>query len=237
MKPVLIFRHIECEGPGYLGDFLTRHHRPYRVLHIDEGEAVPPGPDDCAGLVFLGGPMSVNDDLPWIAPELALIRDACAAGIPVLGHCLGGQLIARALGAPVTPAPTKEIGWHEVRCIAAPEAVAIPGLPPAFQAFHWHGEGFALPDGATRLMASEYGPHQAFAKGNALALQCHVEVTGAMVREWARRYAADLRNPPTDSQPGVQSADEFLADLPSRIAALHGVADRIYEAWCARLPV
>lgn len=237
MKPVLIFRHIECEGPGYLGDFLTRQRRPYRVLHVDEGEAVPDGPDGCAGLVFLGGPMSVNDDLPWIAPELALIRNACAAGIPVLGHCLGGQLIARALGARVSPAPTKEIGWHEVRCIASPAGAAIPGLPSRFQAFHWHGEGFALPEGAARLMASEHCPNQAFARGDALALQFHVEVTGTMVREWARLYAADLHHPPTDSRPGVQSAEAFLADLPARIAALHGIADRIYHAWCARLSV
>ena len=98
VKPVAIFRHVATEGPGYFATYLSRHEIPWRVLKIDEGEPVPGDPREFSGLVFMGGPMSVNDGLPWIAPTLRLIHAAVDAGIPVLGHCLGGQLIAKALG-------------------------------------------------------------------------------------------------------------------------------------------
>lgn len=232
MKPVLIFRHTECEGPGYLADFLVRHHRPYRELHIDRGDAVPASPDGAAGLVFMGGPMSVNDDLPWIEPELALIRRASTAGVPVLGHCLGGQLIARALGAEVSPNPTKEIGWHEVHRVDAP---VIPGLPRRFQAFHWHGETFSIPEGGVRILASDHCANQAFITKQAVALQFHIEVTGPMVQEWTRLYASDIQQPPTGPVPAIQPPDRLLGDLTGRIAALHRLADLIYHFWIARL--
>ena len=93
MKPVAIFRHARSEGPGYFATFLDENNIPWRLLAIDEGEPVPQDAQAFSGLVFMGGPMSVNDDLPWIPPVLALIRQAAATGIPVLGHCLGGQLM------------------------------------------------------------------------------------------------------------------------------------------------
>jgi len=96
MLPVLIFRHIAHEGPGYLGDFLREKKIPYEMICVDQGESVPDTADGTSALVFMGGPMSVNDPLPWIADELALIRQAIDRGIPVLGHCLGGQLLAQA---------------------------------------------------------------------------------------------------------------------------------------------
>ena len=89
MNPVAIFRHFHSEGPGYFATFLERHGIPWRLIKIDAGDAVPPNVNEFSGLAFMGGPMSVNDDLPWIAPALQLIRDAVAAGVPVLGHCLG----------------------------------------------------------------------------------------------------------------------------------------------------
>ena len=110
MKPVAIFRHAPTEGPGYFATYLDRYGVPWEVIGIDEGEAVPAGAERFSGLVFMGGPMSVNDDLPWIAPALKLIRAAAGGGVPVLGHCLGGQLMARALGGEITRNPVKEIG-------------------------------------------------------------------------------------------------------------------------------
>ena len=109
MKPIAIFRHASQEGPGYLAEFLDEREIPWQLIAIDAGAAVPSGVDAFAGLVFMGGPMSVNDDLPWIPPVLALIRDAVAGDIPVLGHCLGGQLISRALGGTVSRNPVKEV--------------------------------------------------------------------------------------------------------------------------------
>mgnify|MGYP000048782833 CR=1 FL=1 len=97
MKPVAIFRHSPIEGPGYFAIFLEGHGIPWRLIAIDAGEAVPDSPETFSGLCFMGGPMSVNDDLPWIAQELGLIRSAAALGIPVMGHCLGSQLLAKVL--------------------------------------------------------------------------------------------------------------------------------------------
>ena len=114
MKPVAIFRHIPIEGPGYFATFLDNNHIPWRLIKIDAGEKLPASIDEFSGLVFMGGTMSVNDDLPWIGQELSLIRQAVAADVPVLGHCLGGQLMAKALGGQVTQNPTKEIGWGRV---------------------------------------------------------------------------------------------------------------------------
>ena len=120
-RPVAIFRHFATEGPAYLGDFLTQRHIPWQLIALDEGAAVPPHPDGYAGLVFMGGPMSVNDPLPWIPPVPQLIRQAARLDIPVLGHCLGSQLMSRALGGVVSRNARKEIGWGEV---SVPESAA-----------------------------------------------------------------------------------------------------------------
>src|SRR5574340_1352394 len=101
MKPVAIFRHVSTEGPGYFATYLSYHGIPWQVVKIDEGEPVPEDPDAFSGMAFMGGPMSVNDDLPWIPKVLGLIRAGVAAGVPVIGHCLGGQLLAKALGGEV----------------------------------------------------------------------------------------------------------------------------------------
>ena len=114
MKPVAIFRHAPSEGPGYFATFLDSHGIPWQLFRIDAGEALPADARQFSGLVFMGGPMSVNDDLPWIPHSLELIRQAAQADIPVLGHCLGGQLMAKALGGVVGRNPVKEIGWGEV---------------------------------------------------------------------------------------------------------------------------
>jgi GMP synthase-like glutamine amidotransferase len=230
MKPVLVFRHIECEGPGYLGDFLAARGVPYRTIRIDAGEPVPARTDGISGLVFMGGPMSVNDPLPWVAQELALIRRAGAEGIPVLGHCLGAQLIAKALGAEVGANPVKEIGWHEITCTDAAQRTGLRGrLPARFEGFHWHGETFALPPDAALLMQSAHCRHQAFLKDRALALQFHVEVTGAIVQSWCAEYRAELAQ--CAGRTAVQSAEEMTERLEGRIAELHRVADAVYDFW------
>ncbi len=230
MKPVLVFRHIACEGPGYLGEFLSARGIPLRTIHIDAGETVPERIDGISGLVFMGGPMSVNDPLPWVTRELELIRQAVAEGIPVLGHCLGAQLIAMALGAEVGANTVKEIGWHEITCVEASGHHGILSrLPASFEGYHWHGETFALPPGAALLMRSAHCRHQAFIKDRALALQFHVEVTGEMVREWCAEYHAELAH--CAGQPSVQSAAQMTERLEERVAGLHRIADSLYDYW------
>ena len=233
MKPIYIFRHIDCEGPGYLAEVLDARGLSYRIVAVDRGEAIPASPRDAAGLVFMGGPMSANDPLPWIADELRLIRAAADAAIPLLGHCLGGQLISKALGAEVGPNPVPEIGWHPVTVMESMAAEPwLRALPKTFEAFHWHGETFALPDAATLILRSEFCQNQAYVLGNTLALQCHVEVTAGMVREWAARYREELSSP----SPSVQDAEAMQSDLEERVAALQQVAEAIYDVWLSKLP-
>jgi GMP synthase-like glutamine amidotransferase len=228
MKPLYIFRHIECEGPGYLGELLARLAVPSRIIAIDRDDPVPVGIDDCSGLVFMGGPMSVNDPHPWIDQELELIRQAHAQGLPVLGHCLGGQLISKALGGTVSANPVREIGWHTVRKLRNQTAENWLGeLPPQMELFHWHGESFTAPRHAEVILESDHCARQAFAAGNTLALQCHVEMTAPMVREWAVLYSQELRNP----SPAVQSVATMTENLPGKIAAAQQVADRLYLRW------
>src|SRR5512139_4058806 len=133
MKPVAIFRHAATEGPAYFATYLSAHGVPWRLIKIDECEPVPTGAHAFSGLGFMGGPMSVNDDLPWIAKVLDLIRAAVAADIPVVGHCLGGQLIAKALGAKVTRHSVKEIGWGRVDAVDAGEARRWLGDTTSFE--------------------------------------------------------------------------------------------------------
>jgi GMP synthase-like glutamine amidotransferase len=227
---VKIFRHAAHEGAGYFGEFLDRHGIARETIRVDAGDPIPTDLAGTAGLAFMGGPMSVNDPLPWIAPATALIRRAIGAGVPVLGHCLGGQLIAKALGAPVTRNRVREIGWHPVEVVKGDVARHWLGdLPEQFAVYHWHGETFALPEGATRLLSSACCSEQAFALGPHLGLQCHVEMTAEMVIDWVGR------DPRLVASATVQSGPEMLRDLEARVAALHHVADRLYARWVGGL--
>ena len=235
MKPVAIFRHTQTEGPAYFATYLERNGIPYRVIKIDAGEAVPVDASAFAGLCFMGGPMSVNDDLPWISQVLALIRDAVAREVPVLGHCLGGQLMAKALGAQVTRNPVKEIGWGTVEVLRQPEARLWLGDDlRSFLSFHWHGETFAIPEGATRLLASPWCANQAFALGKHFAMQCHVEMTPELILTWCRDWAKEVEAL-AGRVPSVQTPAEMEADINDKVRALNAVADRIYDRWSSGL--
>jgi len=228
MKPVAIFRHSGTEGPGYFATYLDERRIPWRLVKVDAGEAVPADPGPYSGLVFMGGPMSVNDELPWIARILGLINGAVAADIPVLGHCLGGQLISKALGGVVSRNPVKEIGWGRVTVDANPQARHWFGELHEFVSFHWHGETFTIPPRAVRIAASPYCPNQAFALGKHLGMQCHVEMTPELIRTWCRDWEKELV---AKAGPSVQTPDEMQLGLNQRVQALHAVARRLYARW------
>lgn len=228
MKPIRIFRHVDCEGPGYLADVLARNRVPYELIAIDQGHTVPERIDDVSALVFMGGPMSVNDPISWVQDELRLIQRAATAGLPMLGHCLGGQLISKALGATIGPNPVKEIGWLPVQKIPGPAADEwLHGLPDSFDVFHWHGETFTLPDGARPILASEACANQAYVLDNILALQCHVEMTSPQVVEWAERYSDEIADPTAT----IQSLSQMCSNLDERIKHLQANADILYARW------
>lgn len=229
MKPVVIFRFLGHEGPGYLGDFLDAESIPWHMVKVDENEALPTSILANSGMVLMGGPMSVNDDLPWIAPLLVLIREARDNDIPVIGHCLGGQLMSKALCAAVVVNPIKEIGWGEVAVSMNEIAQHWFGAIETFNAFHWHGETFHLPEGATHLLASQYCQNQAWSMGKLLAFQTHIEMTTEMVQKWCDESANEVHE--SASSPGVQQIAEMQKELPLHVFFLQKVAKQVYTQW------
>jgi GMP synthase-like glutamine amidotransferase len=229
MKPVAIFRHAPSEGPGYFATFLDSHSIPWQLFRIDAGDAVPTDAGQFSGLVFMGGPMSVNDGLPWIPHSLELIRQAAQAGIPLLGHCLGGQLMAKALGGAVGRNPVKEIGWGEVA--AADNATARDwfGEMEKFEAFHWHGETFSIPPGAVGILGNEYCANQAFALGKHLGMQCHIEMTEEMVPAWCELGKEEIAS--ASASPAVQQPAEILENLAEHVKTLNVAAQKTYKKW------
>lgn len=205
------------------------------MIAVDEGEAVPGSAEDFAGLCFMGGPMSVNDPLPWIDSICALIRDAVARDIPVIGHCLGGQLISKALGGQVTKNPVKEIGWGEA--LAEDNEIARRWLGDfagrANTVFQWHGETFSIPPGASRLFANVYCANQMYVLGPHLGMQCHVEMTPEMIATWASQWGDEALA--VGDQPSVQTPAEMNGQVDERLPAMRALSDRLYTAWIANL--
>lgn len=237
MKPVAIFRHSPTEGPGHFATYLEAHGIPWQLIALDRGDAVPQDTESWSGLCFMGGPMSVNDPLPWIAPVLELIRTAVARDIPVIGHCLGGQLMSRALGGVVSRNAVKEIGWGGVQVAEGAAAQAWFGAVRQFESFHWHGETFSIPEGAERIAGSAWCANQVFVRGPHLAMQCHVEITPAMIRAWCREWEKERTGEPPAriDGPSMQTPQQMQVEVAARTAALHAVADRLYDRWCAGL--
>lgn len=231
MKPVAIFRHAPTEGPGYFATFLEAHGVPWQLIAIDSGDEVPVSPAAFSGLCFMGGPMSVNDPLPWINDVCSLIGQAVTAGVPVIGHCLGGQLLAKALGGTVTRNAVKEIGWGEALVDDGEEAADwLDGFSGKATVFHWHGETFSIPSGATRLMHSDWCANQMFVLGPHLAMQCHVEMTAEMIATWCLAWEDEVRNLPT-LPPCVQTPQQMLEETGYRLPAMRELAGRLYTSW------
>ena len=228
MKPVAIFRHTPTEGPGYFATYLESRSIDWKLVKIDAGEALPAFADEFSGLAFMGGPMSVNDDLPWIPGVLQLIRAAVERQVPVLGHCLGAQLMSKALGGSVGPNQRKEIGWGRVDVADNEQARAWFGDTRGFLAFHWHGETFSIPPGAACIASSPYCQNQAFVLDRHLGMQCHVEMTPEMIRSWCQSGKREIERSACAT---VQQVSEIERDLQPRVAVLNAVAARLYERW------
>ncbi|HET9664590.1 MAG TPA: type 1 glutamine amidotransferase, partial [Burkholderiales bacterium] len=145
------------------------------------------------------------------------------------------QLMAKAMGGQVTRNPVKEIGWGKVDVVTSPEAERWFGAPVAsFESFHWHGETFSIPPGATRLASSAHCENQMFALGPHLAMQCHVEMTPELIRAWCNDWGKEV-SALAARVPSVQTPDEMTAGLEQRVQALNAVADRLYACWMERL--
>lgn len=228
MKPIVILQHDPLQRPGYLLEFLEERAVPCRVVRPCDGDDVPATARAFSGIVVLGSDASVNDSAPWIARELRLVGEAIACDVPVLGHCFGGQLIAKALGAPVRRNAFAHIGWSDLRL--TPAGQRIFGNVKQVHAFNWHYDSFAIPAGATRTLFGAHCLNKGFALGRHLAFQGHLEVTEDIVRSWCDANRVELAKA---GGPAVQQRAEILACLPERVAAAHVAARSAYAAWLA----
>ena len=236
MKPVAIFRYARTEGPGHFATFLAEHGLHFRLVRLDEGEPVPESCEDFSGLGFMGGPMSANDEYAWTGPVLDLMRCAVAEGVPVIGHCLGGQMLSRALGGVVGLNPVKEIGWVPVKIEESRLAARwFGGGPRGFTTFQWHQDTFSIPPGGERILTGQHCVNQAYVVDDRhLGMQCHVEVTAEMIDTWCTVGITDI-DEAYGKSPAVQDAASIRGDIPKNLPALSTTATRLYTRWIENL--
>jgi GMP synthase-like glutamine amidotransferase len=236
LKPVAIFRYARTEGPGHFATFLAEHGLQFHLIRLDDNDPVPASCDAFSGLGFMGGPMSANDELPWTQPVLALMREAVDKRVPVIGHCLGGQMFSRATGGRVTRAPVKEIGWVSTEVEDSLLADAWFGADlDRFEAFQWHEDTFTVPPGAERILTGKTCANQAYVlDGIHLGMQCHVEVTAEMIDTWLRTGSSDI-DESFGRSPAVQDVATIRSLMPQNLPALTRTASTLYSRWIAGL--
>jgi GMP synthase-like glutamine amidotransferase len=208
---VLIVKHVEIEGPGTIEDCLKEERIPYQILNLESGIHLPKL-DDFSTIIILGGPMNVyeEDRYPFLREEDLFIKEAIQRGKAVLGICLGAQLLAKALGAKVTKAPVKEIGWYDVTLTkAGSDDPLFSRFPKTFPVFQWHEDTFDIPAAGKLIASSNPIPHQAFRYGeNAYGLQFHLEVTEQMIRDWMKAYEEEFNGSKTPLLPKLRILSE-----------------------------
>jgi GMP synthase (glutamine-hydrolysing) len=202
--PWIVVQHTATEGPGLLAGVMAEAGADVRVVRLDLGDLLP-APSEVTGVVVMGGPMGVHDgaQYPWLTTEQRWLTTAVDAGLPVLGVCLGAQLLAAALGAPVTTGDAPEIGVGEV--VLSGEGRTDPVLGPEGEdlpVVHWHGDTFAIPAGAIRLASSNRYENQAFRLGHLVyGLQFHLEVDDEVAAGWAPDLPAGISLDGPERQP------------------------------------
>lgn len=219
------FQHVPFEGLGSIEYWLQQRRAPVSVTRFYAGDALP-NPAKVDLLIVMGGPMSINDeaDYPWLKLEKQFIRDFIAAGKPVVGICLGAQLIANVMGASVYMGAQKEIGWWSIQG-AADVPTDCLRFPDEMLAFHWHGETFDLPGGAVRLASSAVCENQVFQLGErVMGLQCHLETTLDSAYDIIEHCADELVDAPT-----IQSAEQMLAAGAEDFRAINEQMSRVMD--------
>ncbi len=217
MSRVLTIQHVLCETLGTIADVLSVQGRAIDVVRTFDGQPLPNGLERADGLIVLGGPMGVyeQDRHPFLRDEIRLIEEALRDEKPVLGVCLGSQLLAAALGAKITKGKRKEIGWYPVRLTEAGTNDPLwTGLDPAFTAYHWHGDVFDGPPGAVSLASSDLTACQAFRYGrHAYGFLFHMETTRPIIEDMVATFADELREAGIDGRAIRDRAGDHLPRL------------------------
>lgn len=220
-----MIQHVVSETPGLIADALRARGVPIETVHTYAGDRVPRSVEGHSGLVVMGGPMGVYEQgaHPHLADEIGLLRTALESRVPILGVCLGSQLLAASLGARVAPA-VKEIGWLPVELTE--QAASDPlwqGIPSPFTPFHWHGDAFELPAGARPLARSRASSCQAFSyAGRAYGLLFHLEVSAAMVHAMTRAFGGELDAAGVDGEAVLERARHAVPEIRETAALVFG---------------
>lgn len=232
MEDILVFQHDPLEELGIFAPVLEKHGLSFRYLRLFQDEMPAEDWEGVKALVILGGPMNVYEEAryPFLRWEKTIVRTAIKAGIPLLGICLGAQLIAAAMGAEVYRGNLKEIGWYPISITAEGQLGSLLGyLPEKPTVFQWHGDGFDLPKGAQRLASSLHYDNQAFRIGRYVyGLQFHLEVTAEMIERWIAHHSRDLAQVP------YISPDKILADGRTYSPQLKYYGERFFSQFIRR---
>ncbi|MFN4103191.1 MAG: type 1 glutamine amidotransferase [Tepidimonas sp.] len=232
---VLVLQHTIEDPAGYLATWLDAVGARWDVACAEAGE---PYPDSVAGyraLAVLGGEWSANDDRSSLRHAESLIREADVLGIPVIGHCLGGQLLTRALGGSVQRLPKPEIGWLPIGPDGTAAAREWFGDETHAVVYQWHYDGMvALPPGATVIASSPACPVQAYTLGPHLGMQFHIEITPFKIENWLGNPGAVYPGAVGTHPDTVQAPDTMRAATAAHQASSYRLADRIYGAWQRR---
>jgi GMP synthase (glutamine-hydrolysing) len=230
MAKILVLQHHPAENLGAISDALEEAALAWQYVRVFDGHPIPREVKGIGGLIVMGGAETVYqlDRYPYLRDEIALIEGALKADKPILGVCLGSQLIAAALGAEVRRAAHREIGWYRVRLSeAAANDRLMRGLPQEFVAAHWHSDVFDLPRGAVALASSELTPVQAYRYGEkAYGMLFHAEMTGEIMTALVEQFGAGLK------KVGIDDA-AILAGIDTHIAALNRIGATIFSRWAS----
>jgi GMP synthase (glutamine-hydrolysing) len=233
MDEVLVFQHDPFEDLGFFAEVLEKQGANYRVIRLFHGEMPEAELKNVGLLIVLGGSMGVDEEesFPFLRWEKRIIRAAIDEAVPVLGICLGAQLIASTLGTEVFHGPVKEIGWSPISITPHGQVDSLLGyLPENATVFQWHGDGFELPAGAIRLASSAHYSTQAFRLGKIVyGLQFHLEVTPRMIERWIDQRSKDLALAP------YVLPDKILADTPSCVPTLKYYAEKFLSEFVRRV--
>lgn len=228
----LVLQHLEIEPPALIGDCLRKEGHTLETVHIHKRDTIPDDLAGYTGLIVMGGPASANDTIPFIEKEVNLLQKAIAQDFPVLGICLGAQLLAKAAGAEILPSPERELGWYRLLSTADGKTDALFSSFPAkgLDVFQWHGETFLLPRGAKLLASCPKVPNQAFRLGSCqYGLQFHIEVDTSIIHKWIDAGESER------AHLGENGIQNLRLETPQHLSAMQSFCNVMCRNWLALL--
>jgi len=228
MLPIYIVCHADCKPPSYLCSYFDKNNILYKKINAINDDINSLDLNAISGLIFMGGPYSVNDNHLWLKDELLLIQEAIDRDILIMGVCFGAQLISKVLGAKVCKTDHMELGWHMVGTDVSNLGHLQPlDLEKNFEVFEWHEDVFSLPEGAIPIFSGSNHENQGYLLGKIFVMQFHLEMTEHMINDWLRQYQDCI----PEASPSVQAPEQITERLNERLDDMHAHADKIYDWW------